>query len=66
MAQVKPRLSSDPGPQFEDATREALDELRRAADQWAGGDPEQPASTDVLTRVLKPYFDRKFLRRPYG
>ena len=65
MAQAKPRLSTDPGPQFEEATREALETLRHTADQWAEGDPEEPATRDVLARVLQPFFDRKFLRRPY-
>ena len=65
MAQAKPRLSTDPGPQFEEATREALEALRRAADEWAEGNPEQPATEEVLRRVLQPFFDRKFLRRPF-
>jgi hypothetical protein len=65
MAQAKPRLSSDAGPQFEEATREALDALRRAADEWAEGDPEQPPTREVLGRVLQPFLDRKFLRRPF-
>lgn len=65
MAQVKPTLSSDPGPQFEEATRDALETLRRAADEWAEGDPEQPATQDVLRQVLQPFIRRRFLRRPF-
>ena len=57
MAQIKPKLTSDAGPRFEEATREALNALRRAADQWAGGDPGQPATADVLKAVLQPFFD---------
>jgi hypothetical protein len=65
MAQVKPVLSSDPGPQFDEAQREALEILQRAADEWAQGNPEEPSTRSVLDRVLKPFLDRKFLRRPF-
>jgi hypothetical protein len=65
MAQAKPTLSSDVGPRFEEATREALEALRRAGNEWAQGDPEQPPSAETLKQILQPFFDRKFLRRPF-
>lgn len=65
MAQSKSRLATEAGPQFEEAQREALVALRRAADAWAKGDPEDPPSVDVLDRILEPFFDRQFLRRPF-
>ena len=65
MAQVKPRLSSDPGPQFDEAMRDALAALQRAADAWAAGDPEDPPTATVLQQVLEPFHSRRFLRRPF-
>jgi hypothetical protein len=65
MAQVKPRLSSDPGPRFEAATAAALELLRRAADEWAEGSPEEPSTEDVLSQILRIFEKEKFLRRPF-
>lgn len=65
MAQSKPTLSTDAGPQYEQAEREALDVLRRAADAWAKGDPEDPETALVLRRVLEPFLRRRFMRRPF-
>lgn len=65
MAQVNSKLSTDAGPQFGEAQREALAALQAAADAWAEGDPEDPPSVEVLARVLEPFFQRKFLRRPF-
>jgi len=65
MAQSKPRLSSDPGPRFEAATAEALVLLRRAADEWAQGNPEEPATEAVLEGLLRVFEKERFLRRPF-
>ena len=65
MAQVRSRLATDPAPQFDEAMREAIAALRVAADEWALGNPEQPSTDVVLEKVLDPFFERRFLRRPY-
>jgi hypothetical protein len=65
MAQSKPRLSSDPGPRFEAATAEALALLQRAADEWAQGNPEEPATASVLEDLLRIFEKEHFLRRPF-
>jgi hypothetical protein len=65
MAQSKPRLSSDPGPRFEAATAGALGVLRRAADEWAKGHPEEPATEAVLQEILRIFEKEHFLRRPF-
>jgi hypothetical protein len=65
MAQAKPRLTSDPGPRFERCQAEALQILKRAADEWAEGHPEQPATEDILRDILRVFEREKFLRRPF-
>ncbi|HKS06486.1 MAG TPA: hypothetical protein VJR92_09260 [Gemmatimonadaceae bacterium] len=65
MAQAKSQMATDAAPQFNEATREALAALRHAADEWARGNPEEPSTEETLERVLQPFFNRRFLRRPY-
>jgi hypothetical protein len=63
MAQSKPTLFSDAGPQFEEACREALAALQDAADEWSEGDPETPARDEVLEFILAPFLERGIMRR---
>lgn len=51
MAQLKPILSGDPGPHFKKAYAEALETLRRAADEWAKGDPERRYQVPAVKRT---------------
>ena len=64
MAQAKPTLSSDPGPRFQACRDAALELLRKAADEWAEGHPEEPPTERVLTNILRIFEKEKFLRRP--
>jgi hypothetical protein len=64
MAQAKPTLSSDPGPRFQACTDAALELLRKAADEWAEGNPEEPATERVLGDILRILEKERFLRRP--
>jgi hypothetical protein len=43
MAQAQPNLTTDPGARFERCVDEAHAILRKAADEWALGHPEQRA-----------------------
>ena len=65
MAQVRPNLSTDPGPRFKNCQESAARLLRKAADEWAKGDPEKPPQEKVLEAILKTFEDEKFLRRPW-
>jgi hypothetical protein len=65
MAQARPRLSSDPGPRFEECQREAHGLLQKAADGWAQGNPEQPTTQEVLGAILRVFERGKSLRRPF-
>jgi hypothetical protein len=66
MAQVTSnRLSSDPGPQYDETFREAIELLQKAADQWALGHPEEPPTSDVLKEILELFRKKGFLKRPY-
>jgi hypothetical protein len=65
MAQVRPNLSSDPGPRFESCRESATHLLRKASDEWAKGNPEDPAPETVLTSILKIFADERFLRQPW-
>jgi hypothetical protein len=65
MAQVRPNLSSDPGPRFENCKESAARLLRKAADEWAKGNPQDPAPEKILTSILKIFADERFLRQPW-
>jgi len=65
MAQVRPILTTDPGPRYECCVDEALIVLRKAADEWAFGNPEQPLTPEVLNQILRIFEKEKFLRRPF-
>ena len=65
MAQARPTLSSDPGPRYKRCVDEALVVLRKAADEWALGNPEEPPTADVLKQILRIFEEQKFLRRPF-
>lgn len=66
MAQVRGVYANDPGPRYERALQDAHRLLRRAADEWAKGDPELPATEEVLTQILEVFMKAKFLRLPFG
>ncbi len=40
--------------------------LIKAADTWAEGNPEEPATEQVLNAILEKFEAAHFLRRPYG
>ncbi|MBI4600585.1 MAG: hypothetical protein HY721_01355 [Planctomycetes bacterium] len=64
MAQVTSHpLDSDPGPRFDRCVDRAHALLRKAADQWGLGDPEQPPTGDVLEAILRVFEKERFLRR---
>lgn len=65
MAQYRPIISTDPGPRYERCVDEALNILRKAADEWALGSPEQPPTPEILTQILHVFEKEKFLRRPF-
>jgi hypothetical protein len=65
MAQVRPILTTDPDPRFEQCRESAVRLLRKAADEWAKGDPEKPPPVEVLEAILKIFEDERFLRRPW-
>jgi len=65
MAQVCPNLTTDPGPRFKQCRESAARLLRKAADEWAKGDPEKPHPENVLEAILKTFEDERFLRRPW-
>jgi hypothetical protein len=65
MAQVRPILTTDPGPRFNHCQDAAIRLLRKAADQWAQGSPEEPVPEEVLKAILKVFEEEKFLRRPW-
>ena len=67
MAQVTSYLlTSDPGPRFERCVEEAQAVLRKAADEWALGHPEQPPTKEVLEQIVRMFEREKFLRRGVG
>jgi hypothetical protein len=64
MAQVTSHLTpSDPGPRFERCVDEAHAVLRKAADQWALGHPEQPPTKEVLEQIIRIFEHQHFVRR---
>jgi hypothetical protein len=65
MAQVRPTLTTDPGPRFEECRRSAARLLRKATDEWVKGDPENPAPERILEDILKIFEHEKFLHRPW-
>jgi hypothetical protein len=65
MAQIKPRLTTDAGPRYEQCQEDALRLLRKSADEWSKGDPESPSPEDILRSILKLFEEQKFLRRPW-
>lgn len=65
MAQAQPNLVSDPGPRFERCVEEARALLRKAADEWALGHPEQPPTKDVLEQIIRVFEHERFLHRGF-
>jgi len=59
-------MSSDPGPRFERCVDESLTILRKAADEWALGNPEQPPTKEVLEQILRIFEHEHFLKRGLG
>ena len=51
-------------PTYDRCVEQALAELRRAADAWAQGHPEEPPTEEVLQRLLRIFERARFLRHP--
>ena len=66
MAQYRGVYSTDPGPRYERAFEAAHAILRKAADEWSEGNPEDPPTEEILGQVLDIFIKSKFLRRPFG
>jgi len=66
MAQIRPNLTTDPGPRFDRCMEDARRLLRTAADNWAQGNPEEPPTEEVLNKIVDVFANEKFLKRPYG
>jgi hypothetical protein len=66
MAQVRPRLTSDPGPRFRQCKDAALRLLDRAAVGWSKGDPSNPDPKTILEQIIDVFAREQFLRRPAG
>jgi hypothetical protein len=67
MAQVtSAAMSSDPGARFERCVDESLAILRKAADEWALGNPEQPSTKEVLEQIIRTFEHEHFLKRGLG
>lgn len=67
MAQVTSHaMPSDPGPRFERCVDESMAVLRKAADEWALGNPEQPPTKEVLEKIICIFEHEHFLRRGLG
>jgi hypothetical protein len=66
MAQVRPLLTTDPGPRFDTCKREAVKLLGKAAVEWSHGDPSAPDPGAVLEQIIDIFAREQFLRRPYG
>jgi hypothetical protein len=64
MAQFRGVYSDDPGPTYERAIREAHKLLKKAADRWATGHPEEPVTQEVLAQILELFRKRRFFRLP--
>jgi hypothetical protein len=67
MAQIgTAAMDSDPGPRFERCMDKSLAALRKAADEWALGNPEQPPTKEVLEEIIRTFEHEHFLRRGLG
>jgi hypothetical protein len=66
MAQYRPVFSTDPGPRYERALEAAHGILKKAADDWSEGNPEDPPTEEVLRKLLDVFIKAKFLRLPFG
>ena len=64
MAQIGTPAGRDPD-KFHDCFQLAQALLRRSADLWAHGDPEDPPTEEVLKKILKIFEDQRFVRRPW-
>jgi hypothetical protein len=54
------------GLRYRRTVEEAVQVLNQAAEGWAEGDPGEPSPEEVLHRLLAPFLQEKFLRRPFG
>ena len=66
MAQVKPILTTHPGPRFEQCKHDALKLLDRAAVEWSHGDPSDPDPKQILAKIIALFVKERFLRPPHG
>ena len=67
MAQIgSAAMDSDPGARFERCVDTSLVILRKAADEWALGNPEQPPIKEVLERIVRTFEQEHFLKRGLG
>ena len=54
---------SDYPARYQRCVDEALHVLRKAADQWALGHPEQPPTPEVLEQIIRVFERGRFLQR---
>jgi hypothetical protein len=66
MAQHQSLHSGDPGSRFDRCRDQAHDLLRKAADQWTLGHPEEPPTRGVLEQILRIFEREHFLRRGFN
>lgn len=67
MAQIgSAAMGSDPGPRFQSCVEASLAILRKAADEWALGNPEQPPTKEVLEQIIRIFEHEHFLKRGFG
>ena len=59
-------MDSDPGSRFERCVDKSLTVLRKAADEWALGNPEQPPTKEVLEEIIRTFEHEHFLKRGLG
>lgn len=51
---------------YDECVDEAQRILMAAADEWGRGDPETPATREVMQEILDVFVKQHFLKRPYG
>jgi hypothetical protein len=64
MAQFRAIHWYDHGPRYDHTVSQSHKLLKKAADRWATGHPEQPATEEVLAQMLELFRKRQFLHLP--